>query len=476
MKEAAPAARSPDINFSIALGLGAFLIRAIAALWLAREPIWDGHYYHFGAQRIAQGQGYSEDALVQGVTVWKPWAHYPVGYSGFLGGIYRIFGSGLEIAPLANALLGALTVVLSFRIARTFLSTRRSYVAGILVALHPGLVAYTAAVMTEGLASFLLLLAAWLLIRSRGSLGGAALHGVSLGLATLVRPTSLFILPLVFLVNFQSKKLAFARLIVSCVLALLVIAPWTIRNCVRMDGCTLVSTNGGWNLAIGALTEDGRFRTLRPRDGCEVVTGQVQQDRCWANVGLATIMKSPLHWLGLMPDKLRQTFNHESFIVEYLHEADPTRWNETLRAQARAWLTRFHGMLLWASAFSIVGLGPLLPCFLKSARIPHWRRPALTQGVLLLTFVLGGAFALSDDFHPFWPFALVPALVSLLRLPGQPEIGPVGRYLFGLILSTALVHAVFFGDDRYHLVISPVLCILAAAALRGPTPRTSELP
>jgi hypothetical protein len=31
---------------------------------------------------------------------------------------------------------------------------------------------------------------------------------------------------------------------------------------------------------------------------------------------------------------------------------------------------------------------------------------------------------------------------------------------------TTVTHAVFFGDDRYHLTISPVLCILAAAALR----------
>ena len=37
-----------------------------------------------------------------------------------------------------------------------------------------------------------------------------------------------------------------------------------------------------------------------------------------------------------------------------------------------------------------------------------------------------------------------------------------------LVATTALTHAVFFGEDRYHIVVTPVLCLLAAAALRKP--------
>jgi hypothetical protein len=29
-----------------------------------------------------------------------------------------------------------------------------------------------------------------------------------------------------------------------------------------------------------------------------------------------------------------------------------------------------------------------------------------------------------------------------------------------------VTHAVFFGEDRYHMVVTPVLCILAAGAFR----------
>ena len=41
----------------------------------------------------------------------------------------------------------------------------------------------------------------------------------------------------------------------------------------------------------------------------------------------------------------------------------------------------------------------------------------------------------------------------------------------GLIATTALAHAVFFGEDRYHVAITPAFCLLAAAALRPPSSR-----
>jgi hypothetical protein len=36
-----------------------------------------------------------------------------------------------------------------------------------------------------------------------------------------------------------------------------------------------------------------------------------------------------------------------------------------------------------------------------------------------------------------------------------------------LLATTVLMHAVFFGEDRYHMVVTPIFCMLAAAALRG---------
>lgn len=432
--------------------------------------MWDGHYYHFGATRIANGLGYSEDVLIDGTLVWKPWCHYPVGYSGFLGVIYKAFGSSIVVAPLANAIIGALTVVLIHRLARHMLGPWRSRAAGVLCALHPGLILYTSVVMTEGLAAFTVALAGWLAFTWNQSRRGAVVSGMALGLAALVRPTALLALPLLgFVFRGSWRRRAFAVGLAS-LMALVTLAPWTLRNCRVMDGCALISTNGGWNLAIGALTETGRFTALRAEDGCRLVTGQVQQDRCWGAVGRQRIAEDPLHWLSLMPDKLAHTYNHESFAVGYLAEADPTRWPEARKNAWRSALTVFHHLLMLAATLSTVAW-----CWPNRLRRDGGEaepsigfRACAVQTGLLALIVGFVAYGLNEHDYPlYWLIVLAP-LVPLLRLPGAPWQGPLGSWLLGLLAMTSLTHAIFFGDDRYHITISPMLCILAAAALRRP--------
>ena len=217
-----------------------------------------------------------------------------MGYSGLLGTLYRVFGDGLLVAPLLSAVLGAATAVLIHRIALHHLSPTRARVAGGLAALHPGLIAYCPLVMTEIPSAFLLVALLLTLQHFRGRWHSVIIGGAILGLLTLVRPASLLLVPLVALAEPQPLARAALRSAAALAVALVVISPWTIRNCLRMDGCALVSTNGGWNLAIGALTTTGRFQTLRGKDGCPVVTGQVQQDDCWADVGWKKIEEAPL--------------------------------------------------------------------------------------------------------------------------------------------------------------------------------------
>lgn len=453
---AAPPRRADDVAYSLALALVALLPRLFVAVAWAREPVWDGHYYHLGASRIAAGLGYSEDVLIRGVTVWKPWTHYPVGYSAILGVFYKIFGDHLLVAPVLNAALGAASAVLVHRIALPYLGATRARVAGALVALHPGLISYSALVMTELPSAFLLLLLLWTLVRFRGTWPALVLGGVVLGVLTLTRPASILLFPLAALSEPRPLLRAAARSAALLAVALLVVLPWTARNCMRMDGCALVSTNGGWNLAIGAITETGRFQTLRGQDGCPNVTGQVQQDDCWADIGWKKIKASPRRWLGMAPKKLAQTFNHESFAVEYLHEADPGAWPDTRRAAARSLLTAVHLALLAAAALSIVAL-PLG----GTSKVEQHSQLGLL--VLLCALIFYG---ISDEQRPFHWLVLAAPLLAFAPLPGRPYLGGVGRMCMGTVLATALTHVVFFGEDRYHLFLSPLLCILAAAALR----------
>jgi 4-amino-4-deoxy-L-arabinose transferase-like glycosyltransferase len=447
-----------DVVYTLVVALVALLPRLYVAIAWSREPVWDGHYYHLGAERLAEGLGYSEDGLSGGQVVWRPWIHYPVGYSFVLSLFYRILGPTLLVAPVLNAFFGAGVTAIIHRIGRYFTTPGRAKLAAALVALHPGLIAYSPLVMTEILATLLLLGAGLLLLAQRGSWRGYLGAGALLGISTLVRPDSLLALPLLLLMGERPYLRSLLKSAAAVGMAFVIILPWTYRNCQKLDGCALVSTNGGWNLAIGAITPTGRFHTLKASDGCAVVTGQVQQDDCWRKVGQAKILANPGRWLGMIPKKLEQTYNHESYAVEYLHEAAPRVWTEPRRVAGRELLTLFHRLLLVAAALGAVSA-------LHWVRPPPWDDAVqIGLGVVIMMFA---TFAAAREDHAFyWLPSLLP-LLAVLPLPGRPALGAAGRYMLGLLAVTTLTHALFFGEDRYHLVITPVLCLFAAGALRS---------
>lgn len=457
-----------DIAFTAIAALCAVAPRVYVALAWAREPVWDGHYYDFGARRIAAGLGYSDDAMIGGVMQWHPWCHYPVGYSGFLAGLYELFGDGPHVATVANAIMGALMVALTHRIALRMMSTWRARIAAALLALHPGMILYGALVMTEMLQGLLPLLALWLALRDgeRHPWRGAALSGVVLGLATLVSPPAILFAPAMGLAlvklapTSKTVRDVLLRGAVASAIAFAVTVPWTIRNCRVMDGCAFVSTNGGWNLAIGSFPRaTGRFETLKASDGCKVVTGQVQQDRCWAKYGVQAIKDDPKRWIGLAPKKLDHSFNHESFAVGYLGTADPQAWPEERKKAWREGLTTFHRVLMSIAAFGFLGA-------ITRRQKATWIEAALWVVTAGLVYVAWRDY----DFH-FWPLALWIPVIGLIPRPLSPNRDAVGWFIAWSILTFDVIHIVFFGEDRYHMPLVPLLCMLAAGVGRQRTTR-----
>jgi len=446
-----------------------FIVALVPRLWVALawsgEAVWDGHYYDFGAKRIAAGLGYSDDRTIAGALVWHPWCHYPVGYSAFLAFFYRWLGPARGVAAVADALTGAAIAVVTWLLARYAVSEWRARAAGLVVALHPGLVLYAALVMSEPLAALLTLAAFWLTVRDRDERRGIVVGSLVLGVSALVRPQALLCAPFLGALGLGAEKRGWrARAVgaaAACALALVPVLPWTARNCRVMDGCALVSTNAGWNLAIGAFPRaTGRFETLRSSDGCRNVTGQVQQDRCWLQYGLAQIEAHPWHWLSLVPAKLGYTFDHESFAVEYLHEARPEAWPEVTRENARGATTLAHRLLLAAAALGCVAF--------PASRDPRRTARAATQGALLALAAVLGALAFASSSPAFWPLAIFAAAVPWIPFAGRPAASPALLLGVSLLATTEAAHAVFFGEDRYHVVATPVLALLAAAALRRP--------
>ncbi|MCA9625165.1 MAG: hypothetical protein KC731_39350, partial [Myxococcales bacterium] len=317
---------------------------------------------------------------------------------------------------------------------------------------------------TEPAAATFVVLAAWLAAALGHRRWGLAAAAAVLGLGILIRPQSLLCAPLLPLLPQGAAPLRklIARGAAATGVAILVVLPWTYRNCRVMDGCAFVSTNAGWNLAIGAFPRaTGRFSGLSGDDGCRIVTGQVQQDRCWMRMGLSWIAADPGRWLGLVDDKLAYTFDHESFAIGYLGEADPTAWPEERKRLGRGVASWSHRALLALATFGVVPG-------------PSRKRPASLLTPVALGLV--AFYAAATPTHPFWPLAILLVLVAALRVRA---LDGVRLFAAGQVLTVALTHAVFFGEDRYHMVLTPWLALLAACAfdrdqanraLGGPAP------
>ena len=147
-------------------------------------------------------------------------AHYPVGYSTFLSGFYRVLGASHAVAGFANALVGAALAVVTWQLARYALSPARARLAGCIVALHPGLILQAALVMSEPLAALLTLSSFLLAVRDPRPRRGLVAGALALGVAALVRPQALLCAPFLA-VSIRGGARRFVAAAAACAVALL---------------------------------------------------------------------------------------------------------------------------------------------------------------------------------------------------------------------------------------------------------------
>ncbi|WP_437851253.1 hypothetical protein [Sorangium sp. So ce363] len=464
-------ARRRDAGAIFALALAA---RLATVVWAAGRfpPTADGTYYQRIAERIAAGLGYTW-LWPDGVVTYA--AHYPVGYPGAVGALYALLGAHPAVAMLLNAVLGALAALAVHRLAARAAPRSRAVPAlsGGLVALHPGLVAYTPALMTEGVTGSLVACAAWASARARErrpALAPFAVIGLLIGAATLVRPQALLLAPLFaglalsgsppaggprLLPPFAARA---APVLLAVIAALLVCAPWTARNCLRMNQCALVSVNGGWNLLIGAdPASTGAWAPVQVPEACREVFDEAGKDACFGREARRYIAEHPGEWLGLVPRKLAATFDYCGAAGWYLHASNPSAFSEADKVALGAVETVFERVVLLAA---------LVWAARRPAQAPGAaRRPSLAQRALdiarLALFALGVVAAL--HVHAWVGYL---ALLGLALLKGRALLRApvlVGAAL-AVLAATAATHAVFFGAGRYALVAFPLLSGLAALA------------
>lgn len=410
-----------------AVGLVARVVWVVEA---ARPPrgLRDPVVYVEYAQTIADGKGMIDPFSNQ------PTAYYPPGYPWFLGTIEWICShtplpDDLPlVAGLIQAVLGALSVVLVGLLGRRLHSPAAGAVAAVVVAVMPNLVLHSATLLGETLTIALLLglLVAlvppvgaepWPAGTTRSRLIAA---GVLMGLVLLVRPVAAGVLGAVvacWLLGGLGWRRTLAWTGVLIGLAALCVAPWTVRNAVRMDAFIPLSTNTGDNLCIGhAPGATGAFRLLeecektRPRGLLDGPAAEVADDKENTERGLRG-------W--------REGWRNEPGLTARRFEATIGRDDDALRA-------------------------------VQSYDLDPWMDDGLES-------------TLSRASNASWFVVGLVGLVGLVRLAWSRE---GGRLLVPLTVIAVLVAPLLtFGDPRFKVPIVPLMALAAAVAV---TPRRTR--
>jgi 4-amino-4-deoxy-L-arabinose transferase-like glycosyltransferase len=430
--------------------------RLAVALWAApRFPAaGDGFYYDTLARRLASGSGYTwlwPDGAVTHA------AHYPVGYPALLAVGYALFGARPLVAMVLNALVGAAGVLAMHRLARAAALGWRADAAALVLALHPALLPYTPALMTEGVTAALLVVAAALASSART--GGRPwvwwiATGAAIGVATLVRPQCLLLAPVlgVLAARPPAGLRALRPAAVVTAVALAVCAPWTARNCVKMHRCALVSVNGGWNLLIGEQSTTGGWSEVDVPASCREVWDEAAKDACFERAARAQILEHPFAWLAKAPAKLASTFDYIGAAPWYMHLSNARAFDDRDKVVHGAIETFVTRLLL---------LGALV----ASARLGGPRRRTRSA-----VAIVGAACALT--LHAWIGYVALAVALGLLGARALGRAPLLVPWTLAVIALTAATHAVFFGAGRYGLVVLPFVSALGPmfAARANPIP------
>lgn len=226
----------------------AFLVRAATAVAFQFQPVSDYAGYEQMAVNLLAGKG-----LVEGGNSAFLSAGYPLFV---LAPVFAVFGHHLLAALLANALLCTLSAWLIYLIAKEAGAGRvgRLLSVGMYAIYLPSWI-YAAYLAKENLMTPLMLGVVLLSMRCarNPSTRMAISIGAVLGLLAITGNAGLALVPMLAIALAMSplslpQKLA--RLGLAGLVAMLVVAPWLIRNH-QAVGAPALNTNGGFNLYIG---------------------------------------------------------------------------------------------------------------------------------------------------------------------------------------------------------------------------------
>lgn len=325
--------RTFAVLFALAL-MGRILFFAQVKPWdpaIAREVIleMDAGEYHDLATTLVQYHRFAR------TPDEPPNAYRTPGYPLFVAAVYAVVGGVPWIVLLVQIVLDAVTCVLTFVMIAGIMGYREGLIGGVVYAVDPFLIMSSVSLLSDTLFIFLCVLGGLFFARAirdrfaRGSRRDIALAAVVWALATLVRPTTQFLVllvPVVILwIGWKRKRDVAINAGVFATIFVLVLAPWVARNA-ALFGKPALSTSGDYNLLIlyavpmeveklGASSDTVAGILLREADDLMRQEGHdparlndFQKSPYWQRVALRYIVREPARFFKLSVLGIVHTF------------------------------------------------------------------------------------------------------------------------------------------------------------------------
>ncbi len=387
-----------------AILLVALVLRLAFVLYLDPERIYfsDTIDYHDAAQSLLRGEGF-------GAGYQRP-PLYPL----YLAGILAVFPGNLVAVRVADVLLGCLTVLLVYRLGREIWGREVGLIAAAIAAVHPYLVTLGGLLYPESLFAALLAGSVWILLRGSSPLAAAA-AGLLAGAGALAKASGLALLPaavlwlLVFGVGSRGARLRSAAAFVAG--ALLLVAPWTMRNAASFGEVS--ATDARTELHLPYRIGD-RFVS---KDEASVIYHARGQGLPRSRDALADIRAAPGAYAAFVGRQLVQFW---SPWPERLATADPAARQRAAGRDARM--------------------------VVENHPVRKLDRYGRLLGIALL---------------PYYALALAGVVTA-----GRGRLRKASLPLL-LVLGFAVGYALFFAKLRYRLPIEPFVCLFAGAGLHA---------
>ncbi|MYF92475.1 MAG: tetratricopeptide repeat protein [Gemmatimonadetes bacterium] len=295
-------------RYIVALFLLALILR-LAYLVEIRDALYfhtlilDAEEYDYLAQALIEGDWW--------LTTHRTYVHGPL-YPALLA-LLKLGGAGLVATRLFQAVLGALSCVLLYAIARRFFPTPTPLLTGLMAVGYWPFILYNGELLATTLTIFIELLLVIQLVRctDRPSYWSAAGAGALLGLLIETRSNTLLLVPVALWWLYHRTR---SRLLVPfCVGLCAVLAPFLIHNSL-VQGTPLPS-QGAWSFYMGNNpAADG---TPYARQGidwqrleilpyqADTAASSADRGRFYLSAGLDFIVDQPLAYLQLLYRKFR---------------------------------------------------------------------------------------------------------------------------------------------------------------------------